>query len=84
VRVGRGGFSDSAIAAAALGNVNLGTINIGAGSFPYAIAAHQVSLLTATINGKQLILRRPASQSDVTAALGKIGITSSNLGINVV
>ena len=84
VRVGAGGFSNSQIGAASLGNLTLGTIATTPGGTVFGVAAHQLSLLTATIDGKRLTLRRPASQSDVTAALAKAGITPNNLGIDIV
>lgn len=83
VRVGAGGFSSSQIGAASLGNLTLGTIATTPGGTVFGVAAHQISLLTATIDGKRLTLRRPASQSDVTAALAKAGITLNNLGIDI-
>lgn len=84
VSVDRGGFSDSAIGAASLGSVNLGSVSSTNGGTPFGVGAHQISLLTATVDGKRLILRNPASESDVAAALANASITPNDLTIRIV
>lgn len=84
VTIGRGGFSNSAIAAASLGTVTLGAISSSNGGTPFGLGAEQITLLTATVDGKRLSLRNPSSQSDVTAAESKAGITANDLVIRVV
>lgn len=84
VMVGRGGFSNSAISATSLGNVTLGSISSNNGGTPFGVGAAQITLLTATVDGKRLSLRNPASQSDVTAAETKAAITPNDLVIRIV
>jgi cyclophilin family peptidyl-prolyl cis-trans isomerase len=81
--IGRGGFSNSAIGAQSFGNVSLGPISSANNGTPFGVAAQQISLLTATVDGKRLTLRHPAAQSDVTAALTKAGITPNDLVIRI-
>lgn len=84
VTVGRGGFSNSAIGAASFGTVTLGPISSSNGGTPFGIGAHQITLLTATVDGKRLTLRNTASESDVTAAEIKAGITPNDLVIRII
>lgn len=84
VTVGRGGFSNSAIGAQSVGNISLGTLASSNGGTPFGIGAHQISVLTATVDGKRLTLRNPASESDVAAASSKAGIAANDLVIRIV
>jgi hypothetical protein len=84
VTVGRGGFSNSAIGAASLGNVTLGAISSNNGGTPFGVGASQIALLTATVDGKRLTVRKPASEADVAAAESKAGITPNDLVIRIV
>jgi cyclophilin family peptidyl-prolyl cis-trans isomerase len=84
VTVGRGGFSNSAIGAQSFGNVSLGAVTSSNGGTAFGIGAHQISLLTATVDGKRLNMRNPASESDVAAALSKAGIAANDLVIRIV
>jgi cyclophilin family peptidyl-prolyl cis-trans isomerase len=84
VTVGRGGFTNSTINAASFGNVTLGPISSSNGGTPFGVGTHQITLLTATVDGKRLTLRNPASESDVTAAESKAGITPNDLVIRII
>lgn len=84
VTIGRGGFSNSAIAAASLGNLNLGPVTSTNNGTPFGLGASQISLLTATVDGNRLIVRNPASQSDIDAALAKASIAPNDLVIRIV
>jgi peptidyl-prolyl cis-trans isomerase A (cyclophilin A) len=84
VTVGRGGFSNSTIGAQSFGNVSLGAVASSNGGTPFGIGAHQIKLLTATVDGKRLTLRNPGSESDVAAALSNAGIAANDLVIRIV
>jgi hypothetical protein len=84
VTIGRGGFSNSIIGAASLGRVNLNAVTTQPSGTPLGVGAHQMQALTTTVDGKRLALSRVSSQSSVTAALTKAGITPNNLQIDIV
>jgi peptidyl-prolyl cis-trans isomerase A (cyclophilin A) len=84
VIVGRDGFGNSVIGAAALGRVSLNAVgSINAGT-PFGVAAHTISFLSATVDGKRFSATRVTSADQVAAALTKTGITSNDLVIRIV
>ena len=84
VVVGRGGFSNSVIAAPTLGNLALGATPSSNGGTPFGVAAHTIAVLTARIDGKLLSLRNVMSEAQVTVAESKAGITANDLFIQIV
>ena len=84
VAIGRGGFSNSLIAAQTLGQINLGAVTTDNFGKPFGLAAHQITSLMAIPGGKRLTLRKVTSQAQVTLAVVKADITLNNLVIRIV
>jgi peptidyl-prolyl cis-trans isomerase A (cyclophilin A) len=84
VIVGRGGFSNTVIAAQTVTRVVLGPIASGNGGNLFGVAASKIGLLTATIDKKPLTLRNVTTAQQVTDALTKAGITPNDLQIQIV
>jgi hypothetical protein len=83
VSVGRGGFSNSVIAAQTLNHVALGAFSSSNDGTRFGVAASKIALLTATIDGKRLTLSRVTTAQQVTDALTKASITPIDLVIQI-
>lgn len=84
VKVGRGGFANSDIAAETLGNLGLGTIQTSNNGTAFGIAGHSLRSLTAIAGGKHLRLQKIATQADVTSQLAKEGVALQDMTIRIV
>lgn len=77
-------FLGSNVAAANLGNVSAGTIQLSNGGTPFGFAAHTIKSFNAIAGAKRLHLANVTSESQVTSALTALGIVAQDFVIRIV
>lgn len=77
-------FQNSNVAAASLGNVNAGTIQLNNRGVPFGFAAHTIKSFTAVAGTKRLHLANVTSELQVTGALTAHTINPQDLVIRIV
>jgi peptidyl-prolyl cis-trans isomerase A (cyclophilin A) len=80
----RGGYTNSDIAGASLGQINLHSIASTNGGVPFGLASHDITSLTSSVDGKKLNLKRVTSEATVTTALAAAGIAANDFVITIV
>jgi cyclophilin family peptidyl-prolyl cis-trans isomerase len=84
VSVGRGGFSNSILAAPTFNRLNLGAIPSNNSGTPFGVVARKIASLAATVDGKRLVLSNVTTAQKVTDALTKFNIVPNDLLIQIV
>jgi peptidyl-prolyl cis-trans isomerase A (cyclophilin A) len=83
VRIGRGGFVNSNVAAETVGHLNLGTIQSTGATAPFGVAGHTVQSLTG-VAGKRIHLGKTTTQAQVTSAFSTEQITPGEFVVRIV
>lgn len=83
VKVGRGGFANSDVAAETLGNLSLGTIQTSNNGTAFGVAGHSLRSLTGVAGGKHLRLQKIATETDVTSQAAKEGVAFQDLVVDI-
>ena len=84
VKIGRGGFANSDVAAETLGNLSLGTIQTSNNGTTFGVAGHSLRSVTGVAGGKHLHLQKIATEADVTSQSTKEGVTFQDLVVDIV
>ncbi|HSZ58436.1 MAG TPA: peptidylprolyl isomerase [Tepidisphaeraceae bacterium] len=81
--IDNGRFVNSDVAAQQLGKISMGSVTTSNNGVTFGAAAHSIVELNLTADGKKLHLKKVTTQSQVTTAFSKQGITPQDLAIRI-
>jgi cyclophilin family peptidyl-prolyl cis-trans isomerase len=84
VTVGRGGFSNSILAAPKFNRLNLGAIPSSNNGTPFGVVASKIGSLAAAVDGKHLVMSNVTTAQKVTDTLTRFNIVPNDLLIQIV